>query len=140
MPGLLRTCVVLLLATLFLTGQPARADENAIRSVIAGQIEAFRRDDGPAAWAYASPGIQALYPAPSVFLDMVRQGYAPCYRPRQVGFLDLVRDDTGAPVQTVELIGPDGLLYLAHYQMEQQPDGSWKISAVWLERLQGGVS
>jgi hypothetical protein len=33
------------------------ADRAAIRDVIQGQVEAFRRDDGDAAFAYASPTI-----------------------------------------------------------------------------------
>ena len=43
--------------------QPAvsAADQAAIRDVIQSQVEAFRRDDGAAAFGYASPSIQGMF-------------------------------------------------------------------------------
>ena len=61
------------------------------------------------------------------FLDMVRRGYQPVYRPRSVEFATLGVED-GVVVQRVELIGPDGLAYTARYSMERQADGLWRIS------------
>ena len=51
------------------------ADRDTIRGVIQGQVDAFRRDDGGAAFGYASPEIQEMFGTPDIFMDMVRQGY-----------------------------------------------------------------
>ncbi len=50
------------------------ADRAAIRQVIEAQVDAFRRDDGSAAFGYASPTIQGMFGTPEIFMDMVRQG------------------------------------------------------------------
>lgn len=102
------------------------ADQDAIRGVIEGQIGAFRGDDAAAAFGYASPTIQQKFGSPDVFIDMVRRGYATVYRPRSVAFGALVEID-GAPVQKVDLIGPDGARGLALYYMEREADGHWRI-------------
>ena len=122
---------------LALTGPaPAYADDAAdIRAVIADQIAAFRADQAPRAYDHAAPSIQAMFPNPDIFMRMVRDGYAPVYRPSSVAFGALGQDPSGQPLQEVDLIGPDGLAYRARYRMERQADGTWKISGVWLERI-----
>lgn len=107
------------------------ADREAIQRTIEGQIGAFRGDDAAAAFAFASPGIQAMFGDPATFLEMVRRGYAPVYRPRRYAFGPLVEID-GHTVQKVELIGPDGQRELALYTMEREPDGTWKIGGCML--------
>jgi len=57
------------------------ADRAAIRDIIQSQVEAFRRDDGDAAFGYASPSIRNMFGTSEIFMDMVRQGYQPVYRP-----------------------------------------------------------
>jgi len=109
-------------------------DRAAIEAVIAGQIEAFRRDDGEAAYAYAAPNIKALFPTAEIFMRMVRSGYLPVYRPQAVRFAELVIEN-GEVVQRVLLRGPDGRAHLALYTMERQADGSWRIAAVVLVTL-----
>ena len=95
----MRALLVLLLLAF---GLPARADQpanlpqadrDAIGAVIGQQIEAFRRDDGPAAFGYASPAIQGQFGDPAHFMDMVRQGFPPVYRPRSVRMGELVERD-----------------------------------------------
>ena len=105
----------------------------AIRGVIQAQLEAFRRDDGEAAFAHASPGIRAMFGDAATFLEMVRAGYAPVHRPREVEFRGLGLED-GRPTQRVLLVGPDGVPVIARYTMERQPDGSWRIAGCVLER------
>jgi hypothetical protein len=103
------------------------ADRAAIRSVVQQQLDAFQRDDGPAAFAFASPGIRAMFGTAENFLTMVRTGYAPVYRPREVEFQGLV-DEGGRPTERVLLVGPDGEVVVAYYHMERQPDGTWRIN------------
>ena len=102
-------------------------DGAAIERVIRGQMEAFGRDDAAGAYGYAAPNIHEAFPTAEGFLDMVRRGYAPVYRPRQVEFSELaVRN--GVVVQDVELVGPDGRAVTAAYTMERDGRGGWVIT------------
>ncbi|MBI1779526.1 MAG: DUF4864 domain-containing protein [Proteobacteria bacterium] len=103
------------------------SDRQAIRSVIQNQIQAFQKDDGDLAFSFASPMIHGLFGTPENFMAMVRGGYRPVYRPRDVQFRDIV-DYQGQLTQRVLVIGPDGKPVMALYMMEQQPDGSWRIN------------
>ena len=108
-------------------------DRGAIRRVIESQIEAFRRDDGPGAFAFASPTIKRVFGTPENFMNMVRTGYPQVYRPASVSFGDLMRAE-GTLHQLVDIVGPDGLPVIAVYEMERQPDGSWQINGCRLLR------
>lgn len=112
-------------------GAPSAADQKAIRGIIEAQLDAFQRNDSSAAFSYASPTIQQKFGSPANFMAMVEGGYAPVYRPRQVEFLDS-RVKDGQTAQAVKFVGPDGKSVIAIYSMEQQPDGSWRISGVFL--------
>ena len=105
----------------------SQADRDTIRSVITSQLDAFRRDDAPGAYAEAAPGIRRLFPTPDIFLEMVRRGYPPVYRPRSAEFTSLATED-GQLVQRVEIVGPDGEAHIALYTMEREPDGTWRIA------------
>ena len=120
---------------------PARAESAAdlggdelasIRNVIEQQLQAFQVDDGTRAFEFASPDIQRMFQSPDRFMAMVRQGYRPVYRPREVNFLDLI-DVGGVPTQRVLLVGPDGDVVTAYYAMERQADGTWKIDGCVLQ-------
>jgi hypothetical protein len=106
---------------------PSAADRAAIRDIVAQQLAAFQRDDAVTAFGFASPGIQQIFGTPEHFIDMVRIGYLPVYRPRQVDFGEITAAE-GEIVQRVELVGPDGAPALALYFMQRQPDGSWRIN------------
>ena len=136
LPRLLAAVLLVAMATTAVADEQAGlgpADRSAIRAVIETQIAAFRRDDGDAAFALASPNIQRMFRTAEIFMTMVRQGYQPVYRPRRIEFRDVV-DLDGVPTQEVHVIGPDGLPYFALYLMERQADGSWRIGGVFLVR------
>ena len=128
----------LAVATLFLAVSAPRAEdaagETAIREIISRQMSAFQRDDGIEAFSYAAPHIRRMFGTVENFMAMVRGGYAPVYRPRDVKFGALVQRD-GVPTQEVIVVGPDGHTYRAHYEMRVMPDGSWRIGGVYLEKL-----
>ncbi len=107
------------------------ADRSAIQETIEAQVDAFRRDDGDAAFGYASPAIRGLFGTSAVFMDMVRQGYQPVYRPRSFEFREIVVLN-GEPTQKVDVIGPDGRSVTAFYPMAHLPDGSWRIDGCYL--------
>lgn len=109
----------------------ASQDRQAIRAVIESQLAAFARDDAAAAFAYAAPAIKAQIGTAERFMAMVRGAYAPVYRPRRVVFAEL--DTSGAlPVQVVQIEGPRGGAFLAHYPMQRQADGGWLIAGCYL--------
>ncbi len=112
--------------------QVSASDQTAIRDVIEGQVDAFRRDDGDAAFGYASPSIQGMFGSSEIFMDMVRQGYRPVYRPRVFEFREIVILH-GMVTQKVHVVGPDGRPVTAFYPMTQQPDGSWRIEGCYLQ-------
>ena len=115
------------------------ADRGKIKSVIADQIAAFRRDDAATAFGFAAPNIQAMFGSPERFLSMVRDSYQPVYRPSDVAFGELVRID-GRLTQLVQVVGPDGAPRLALYFMERQPDGAWRIGGCVLTTGQGAAA
>ena len=123
----------------FASAQMADADRDAIRGTIESQIGAFQQDDGPAAYSYASPMIRQLFPSVDIFMEMVRTGYQPVYRPRSVTFGEIVETPRG-PEQRVFLTGPDGTNWVAIYTLERQPDGTWKISGCRLVRDDGSIA
>ncbi|MDE2385640.1 MAG: DUF4864 domain-containing protein [Alphaproteobacteria bacterium] len=103
-------------------------DESAFQSVITHQLQAFARDDGASAYADAAPNVQTIFPSPDVFMNMVRNGYAPVYRNDGYSFMGTGTDQAGRSFEKVQLHTADGASYKAYYFMEQQPDGTWKIS------------
>jgi hypothetical protein len=131
---MLRLARLLLLLSLITLPGVSRADGDgaAFQAVIQSQLDAFRRDDGMAAFAHASPMIKGMFRTPDNFMAMVMQGYPQVYRPRSVDF-GAVIVYRGQPTQLVYLTGPDGDAVIAYYQMQQQPDGTWQINGVFLE-------
>ena len=76
--------------------------------------------------------IQGMFGSAEIFMDMVRQGYQPVYRPRAFDFREIV-ELHGQPAQTVDVIGPDGKPVIAVYPMRQLPDGTWRIDGCFLQ-------
>ncbi len=108
------------------------ADQAEIRQIIQSQVDAFRRDDGAAAFGYASPAIQGMFGEANSFMEMVRQGYRPVYRPQTFDFREIVTLH-GEIAQKVHVVGPDGRPVTALYPMTQLPDGSWRINGCYLQ-------
>jgi len=113
------------------------ADTAAIRAVISDQLGAFLRDDGAGAFADASPTIQRVFHDPATFMEMVRTGYQSVYRARSVEFRDLGMMESRL-IQQIYMTGPDGIPVLALYEMQRQPDGSWRINGVSIARARPG--
>jgi Domain of unknown function (DUF4864) len=109
----------------------APAERAAIRQTIESQIAAFRRDDGAAAFAFASEELRRRFGSAETFMRMVQTGYQPVYRPSQVTFGAIETVD-GAPVQHVLVAGPDGNIVEALYFMKLEADGVWRIDGCLL--------
>ena len=125
---------VLPLAAEDVSGEDARE----FQRIIAAQIEAFRADDGPAAYSHAAPAIKRIFPSPDVFMDMVRNGYHPVYRPRSFAFGAVTEETSGRPIQRVTIVDDRGKTWTALYAFERQKDGSWKIIGCTLVESEGG--
>ena len=126
---------VLVLACWLAVSPPVTAGEfeqNAAQQVIRGQIEAFKSGNNAEAYSYASPTIKNFFPDVSVFMDMVKRGYAPVYAPQDYAFGRVKENPDGSIAQELKVIGPDGRSWTALYSLKRQPDGSWKINAVRL--------
>lgn len=137
--------VCLIVALLCFGYGPARADDaasvsaadhQAIEQVITSQLDAFRRDQGDAAFSFASPNIQSMFGDASHFMAMVRHGYPPVYRPRSFAFQQLVTINERI-VQRVMIIGPEGAAALALYTMQREQDGTWRIDGCALTQPDG---
>jgi hypothetical protein len=139
-PSRLMRTLVLLAALLLSLASPARAadDVATAQGVIRSQVEAFGHDDAAAAYSYAAPAIQDVFPQAESFLSMVRRGYAPVYRHKSFEFGE-VRALDGKIAQQVHIIDADGVPWEALYTLEQQPDGSMKISGCVLLKVGQGA-
>jgi hypothetical protein len=132
--------LILLIAVLMAAPAPARAadDVAAAQATIRAQAEAFGRDDGPAAYAQAAPAIQGMYPSPEIFMEMVRNAFAPVYRHRSFEFGE-GQVSGGVIAQKVHIMDADGVAWEALYTLERQPDGSLKITGCTLLKDGQGV-
>jgi len=128
---------IFLLAPEIRAQQVAPADAEQFQRIISDQIAAFRADNGLAAYSYAAPAIKRIFPSPDVFMEMVRHGYRPVYRPRRFEFGDVTEEVQGRPTQQVTIIDENGNAWSALYAFERQPDGSWKIIACSLFQSAG---
>ena len=120
--------IVLLLAVLLGLASPSRADDvSAAQSVIRAQEQAFSRDDAAAAYSHAAPEIKQLFPQAEIFLQMVQQAYPPVHRHKSFEFGE-ARAAGGRIAQHVHIVDDNGEAWEAMYTLEQQSDGSLKIT------------
>lgn len=103
------------------------AEAQKILGVIVGQLQAFAVDDADRAFAAATPAVREAIGTPDRFLALVRGLYPMVYRPASVTFHE-PRNETGTVLQFVEIKDDDGKSWQALFEMEQQPDASWRIS------------
>ncbi|MEI9924586.1 MAG: DUF4864 domain-containing protein [Bradyrhizobium sp.] len=121
--------LVLLAVLLLGFAAPARAadDVATAQGIIRSQVEAISRDDAAAAYSYAAPAIQDMFPQADIFLGMVQRTYTPIYRHKSFEFGE-GRAADGKIAQEVHIVDAEGVPWEGLYTLEQQPDGSIKIS------------
>ena len=135
MPRSLLCALLLFVAAASPAAEVSKEDAAAIRKVISDQLDAFKRDDGPRAFSFATAGIRAQFGTPEVFMDMVRTQYAVVYRPKSVQF-QVPEIVDGQVVQPVRMTDADGAAWLAIYPMLRE-GGVWRTNGCLLHRLQG---
>ena len=133
-------CLIMVMGlALPVKAQPVSADEaRAARAIVSGQLEAFASDDAKRAFGYAAPAIREMFGTPERFLAMVRAGYPAVYRATGVTFLIPLRVQ-GQLFQGVHLTDAAGVLWLATYRLERQPDGAWRIAGCELQPATGQI-
>lgn len=112
------------------------ADASAFQSIIKNQMNAFAAGDSKTAFSFATRDLQRRFQTPDIFMQMVKQGYQPVYRPKDVKF-GALKDTASGPVQEVYVVGPKGANWLALYSFEAQQDGTWRISGCVLTQSPG---
>jgi hypothetical protein len=80
-----------------------------------------------------------MFGSPERFMAMVRDSYPVVYRPSAVVFLHPAWVQ-GQLVQGVHLTDASGALWLAVYQLERQPDKSWRISGCKVQPSAGKMT
>ena len=125
----LLTSLILTLGLAVSAAAQEATDVPAIRNTIAGQLDAFRADDLPRAFSFASPSIQGMFGTPGNFGLMVQRGYPSIWRPSRVIYFDQ-RAEGGKVLQRMGFVDAAGAEHWFAYEMVQV-DGVWKINAVY---------
>lgn len=111
---------------------------DAARSVISSQIDAFLKDDFVTAFDFASPMIKGIFGTPERFGAMVRNGYPMVWRPADVEFLN--SEERGSTViQTVKITDGNGRLFFLEYELIET-DADWLINGVRIEEAGDGLA
>jgi hypothetical protein len=126
--------LILLVAFFAWFSVPASAGEEvaAAQAVIRSQMEAISHDDAVAAY----PAIRGVIADAETFLAIVREHYVPIYRHKAFQFGETSVSD-GTIAQEVHIIDADGLPWEGLYTLDQQSDGSMKISGCVLTKAPG---
>jgi hypothetical protein len=123
----MRAVALLLIALLLGSSASAADDVAAAQGVIRSQEQAFVDDDAAAAYSYAAPAIRQIFPRADLFMSMVQNQYAPVYRHKSFEFGE-TRTEGDWIAQRVHIIDANGEAWDALYTLEQQGDGSFKIT------------
>lgn len=124
----MRIAALLVVLIIACSSIPARADDVATaQGVIRAQEQAFGHDDAAAAYSYAAPAVKQIFPAPDIFMSMVQNAYAPVYRHKSFEFGES-KVDGSSIAQRVHIIDANDEAWEALYTLEQQADGSYRIT------------
>lgn len=103
------------------------AEAKSVRAVVEAQLKALASARPSEAFAYASPAIQHQFQNADDFAAMVRRSYPMLIKPASVGFFQPDAQD-GAVFQAVHFRDQAGHLWRAVYELQRQPDRSWRIN------------
>ena len=127
--GLVVALVILAVAPVFGTGAArAQHDLKAAADTILGQLEAFRRGDYDAAYAFASESIREIFDRES-FERMVKTGHPEIARSAVATVRQATIAPNGRAYLTMKIRGANGGRIEAIYEMVWEDD-RWKIAGV----------
>lgn len=113
----------------------AQTAQDAVQSVIARQLDAFRASDVPKAFTFAAPSIQSMFQTPERFGQMVESGYPMVWQPGPERYLE-TEATPGGQSQIVMIPDGDGQMHFLRYSLIET-DGTWRINGVWILRSEG---
>lgn len=111
-------------------------DALAVQWVIDHQIKAFKSGDHHWAYTFAAPNVKKAFPTVEMFIDMVREGYKPLYRPSSYFFGRSMYLD-GEIYQELIVSDSTRQLWQVIYTLRQQFDNSWKVTNVMMYPYRG---
>jgi hypothetical protein len=123
----MRAIVLLILSFSIVLPAFAKDDVTEAQGMIRAQEQALGHDDAAAAYSYAAPAIQEMFPDADIFMSMVQNQYGPVYRHQSFEFSE-ARVADGQVAQRVQIIDGNGETWEALYTLERQSDGSLKIT------------
>ena len=118
---------VVLLAASPVWAQPAMESAKAAAEPVVGQLDAFRREDYDAAYAFASEEIRLRFDRLH-FEVMVRSGYPEIAQSTLADVLDTEVQPGGRAYVRVRIRGANGQTIEALYELVWQ--GEWRINGV----------
>ena len=118
-------------------GQGADPRADMARTVL-DQLEAFRRDDWAAAYAYASATIQSRFDL-EAFRQMVTGGYAPIARSTTATVSHVEVVDPSHGLVEVRVEGANGEMIDALYELVDE-QGQWRINGVLTRPVEGATA
>lgn len=104
----------------------AAADARLIKMVVQSQLKALSEGDATHAFALATPEARSEIGTPENLLRIVKENFDPLYHCRLAIFMK-AEDEDGDVTQTVRITDDEDHVWLAVYDMEREPDGSWEI-------------
>ena len=125
----------ILVSTSAVAGPVDAADKTAFRTLIDGQIAAFRAGNARAAFEVVDPDLKLKFGDAERFLEVVRVGYRPVYAPKSYRFGHTIElEGPNEAGQWLHVVGPNNEPVDALYLLERQPSGEWKTSGCLLFR------
>jgi hypothetical protein len=113
-----------------LADQVSASDARAVRAVVEAQLRALAAEEAAQAFSYASPAIKSQFHDAATFAEMVRRAYPMLIRPASISFMrpEASGGATTTITQAVQFRDREGNFWRAVYELELQPDKSWRIN------------
>ena len=110
--------------------QVSASDARAVRAVVEAQLKALAAEESAQAFSYASPAIKSQFHDAATFAEMVRRAYPMLIRPASISFMrpEASERATTTITQAVQFRDREGNFWRAVYELELQPDKSWRIN------------
>jgi hypothetical protein len=108
--------------------QVSASDARAVRAVVEAQLKALAAEESVQAFSYASPAIKSQFHDAATFAEMVRRSYPMLIRPASISFMRPEASERATITQAVQFRDREGNFWRAVYELELQPDKSWRIN------------
>ncbi len=99
----------------------------AVRATVQAQLADLAAGRAAQAFSHATPAIRQQFGDATRFMAMVESAYPMLLDPANLAFLQPTRQ-ASAVLQRVQVQDRQGRSWMALYQLEQQPDGRWRIA------------